>query len=236
MKTYVMSALLCCLSFISLAGEPALYGSIRITPIEHATFVMQTKQLTVFVDPVGDAERFRQFGRPDVILITDIHYDHMELDLVKKLAGVETNILAPKAVIKQLGQGKAINNGETLRMKNMVVEAVAMYNLTESRLKYHPKGRGNGYVVTLSDKRIYISGDTEDVPEMRALENIDIAIVCMNLPYTMTPQQAASAVIEMQPKIAIPYHYRGTEGLSDINAFSQLVSAKNIRVDLLQWY
>ena len=99
-----------------------------------------------------------------------------------------------------------------------------MYNLTEDRLKYHEKGRGNGYLVTVGEKRIYISGDTEDIPEMRALENIDYAFVCMNLPYTMTVEQAASAVLEMKPKVVYPYHYRGTGGLSDTKKFAALVS------------
>ena len=112
-----------------------------------------------------------------------------------------------------------------------------MYNTTPDRLQYHEKGRGNGYVVTLDDKRIYISGDTEDIPEMRKLKNIDYAFVCMNLPYTMTVEQAASAVSEFKPKVVFPYHYRGKEGMSDIEKFKKMVSAdSDIEVRFLDWY
>jgi L-ascorbate metabolism protein UlaG (beta-lactamase superfamily) len=112
-----------------------------------------------------------------------------------------------------------------------------MYNLTEDRLKYHEKGRGNGYVVTVGDVRIYISGDTEDIPEMRALENIDYAFVCMNLPYTMTVEQAASAVLEMKPRVVYPYHYRGKGMMSDTKKFAALVAEDgDIEVRQLDWY
>jgi L-ascorbate metabolism protein UlaG (beta-lactamase superfamily) len=109
-----------------------------------------------------------------------------------------------------------------------------MYNLTEERLQYHDKGRGNGYVVTLGGRRIYISGDTEDIPEMRALEDIDAAFVCFNLPYTMTEEQAASAVREFAPTIAYPYHYRG----SDVEEFASLVGTDGgVEVRVLDgWY
>ncbi len=106
-----------------------------------------------------------------------------------------------------------------------------MYNLTEDRLKFHSKGRGNGYVLTLGGKRIYISGDTEDVPEMRALKDIDVAFVCMNLPYTMSPEQAASAVKEFKPKAVYPYHYRG----SDVQKFKELVGPAS-EVRIREWY
>ena len=122
-------------------------------------------------------------------------------------------------------------NREKKEVAGIQVEAVPMYNLTEERLRYHQKGRGNGYLVTLGGKRIYISGDTEDIPEMRALKDIDAAFVCMNLPYTMTEEQAASAVKEFQPEIVYPYHYRG----SDMEKFKELVGeAAEVRV--LDWY
>jgi L-ascorbate metabolism protein UlaG (beta-lactamase superfamily) len=112
-----------------------------------------------------------------------------------------------------------------------------MYNLTEDRLNFHVKGRGNGYVITLKEERIYISGDTEDIVEMRNLKEIDYAFICMNLPYTMTVEQAASAVLEMKPKIVYPYHYRGQGGFSDIEKFRDLVSEdEDIEVCFLEWY
>jgi L-ascorbate metabolism protein UlaG (beta-lactamase superfamily) len=116
---------------------------------------------------------------------------------------------------------------------DLSVEAVPMYNLTPDRLQYHDKGRGNGYVVTLGGRRVYISGDTEDIPEMRALEDIDVAFVCFNLPYTMTEEQAASAVREFAPTIVYPYHYRG----SDVERFTELVgSDAGVEVRTGGWY
>ena len=112
-----------------------------------------------------------------------------------------------------------------------------MYNLTEDRKKFHTKGRGNGYVVTMGGKRIYISGDTEDIPEMRGLKDIDAAFVCMNLPYTMDVDHAAAAVLAFKPKIVYPYHYRGAKEMSDVEKFKTLVSKdKSIEVRPLKWY
>jgi L-ascorbate metabolism protein UlaG (beta-lactamase superfamily) len=111
------------------------------------------------------------------------------------------------------------------------IEAVPMYNLTAARLRFHNKGRGNGYVMTFGGKRVYVSGDTEDIPEMRALKNIDAAFVCMNLPYTMAPEQAADAVREFKPKVVYPYHYRG----SDTAQFKKLVGGAS-EVRLRDWY
>jgi L-ascorbate metabolism protein UlaG (beta-lactamase superfamily) len=113
-----------------------------------------------------------------------------------------------------------------------------MYNLPENSDSRHTKGRGNGYVINFGGKNVYISGDTEDIPEMRHLKNIDVAFVCMNLPYTMDVNQAANAVLEFKPKIVYPYHYRGQEGLSDVSAFKKLVNDgnKSIEVRLVNWY
>ena len=124
-------------------------------------------------------------------------------------------------------------NGETKSLLGLKIEAIPMYNTTSERAKYHAKGRGNGYVLTFADKRVYLSGDTEDIPEMRALKNIDVAFLCMNLPYTMTVEQAASAVREFRPKIVYPYHYRG----SDLGKFKKLVGDDvGVEVRLRDWY
>lgn len=123
-------------------------------------------------------------------------------------------------------------------MMDVAIEAIPMYNLRKEALKFHEKGRGNGYILTLGGERVYISGDTEDIPEMRNLENIDIAFVCMNLPYTMTVESAASAVLDFKPKKVYPYHYRGTEGLSDVGKFKTLVNEGDSSIDVIQldWY
>ncbi len=131
-----------------------------------------------------------------------------------------------------------LKNGQSYSDDGILIEAIPMYNLREEALKFHEKGRGNGYILTIEDQRIYISGDTEDIPEMRNLKNIDKAFVCMNLPYTMTVESAAGAVLDFKPKTVYPYHYRGTNGLSDIAKFKSLIEAKNdeIEVKLLNWY
>ncbi len=215
---------------------PAAQGGIKVQPLNHATFVLEWNGKKIFVDPVGGAQRFE--GTPDLILVTDIHGDHMNADTLKGVARGNAKILAPDAVASQLpadlkGRIVVMANGERKEVQGITVEAVPMYNLTPDRLKFHSKGRGNGYVITLGGKRIYVSGDTEDIPEMRSLKDIDAAFVCMNLPYTMTVEQAASAVREFKPKIVYPYHYRG----SDTKKFQELVGASGgIEVRLRDWY
>jgi L-ascorbate metabolism protein UlaG (beta-lactamase superfamily) len=223
-------------SIIVIAEEKS-EDDIRFIPISHATFVIQSGDITIYVDPVGEVSSYKPFPVPDMILITDIHGDHLNSNVVNALRQQKTVVVGPEAVIKKLQAGEILKNGEEKKFGDILVEAIPMYNLTEGRIKYHEKGRGNGYVITVPKKRIYISGDTEDIPEMRQLKDIDYAIVCMNLPYTMTVEQAASAVLEFKPKVVIPYHYRGTGGFSDVDKFKELVSKnKNIEVRLLDWY
>ena len=155
----------------------------------------------------------------------------------------KAKIMVPKAVADRIPEDftpqlDVLNNGDRKERFEITVEAIPMYNLREEALKFHPKGRGNGYVLEMNDVRIYISGDTEDIPEMRNLKDIDKAFVCMNLPYTMTVESAADAVLEFQPKMVYPYHYRGTEGFSDVQKFKTLVNKGNesVEVKLLNWY
>jgi len=155
----------------------------------------------------------------------------------------EATFVVPQAVADKLpaGIGKSIiviENGQSKNINEVKIEAIPMYNLPEKPDAPHTKGRGNGYVVHLGGKQIYISGDTEDIPEMRALKNIDVAFVCMNLPYTMDVDQAASAVSEFKPGIVYPYHYRGSDGFSDFEKFKMLVNeaAPEVEVRLRSWY
>ena len=131
-----------------------------------------------------------------------------------------------------------ISNGDTKKWDKWTVEAIPMYNMTrgpEAGKYFHDKGRGNGYVLTYGGKRFYISGDTEAIPEMKALKNIDVAFVCMNLPYTMPAEEAADAVKAFHPKVVIPYHYRGQPS-GDVNGFKQRLEGSGIEVRLLDWY
>ncbi|MEJ2190672.1 MAG: MBL fold metallo-hydrolase [Acidobacteriota bacterium] len=218
-------------------------GPFVIHPVEHATAVFEWHGRTIYLDPVGGSAPFAAFPRADLILITDIHGDHLSAETIDAVSGEATTIVAPAAVADELpeadrGRVRIVGNGEAVEWEGITIEAVPMYNLTADRQQFHPKGRGNGYVLTLGGKRIYISGDTEDIPEMRQLENIDAAFVCMNLPYTMDVEAAADAVLDFKPKIVYPYHYRGKGGMSDLEDFRSIVGAGDgdIEVRLLKWY
>ena len=139
---------------------------------------------------------------------------------------------------KYKSQLQVIPNGTSVKHQGIFITAVPMYNLPDDSTSRHKKGRGNGYLINLGGKILYISGDTEDIPEMSALTNIDVAFVCMNQPFTMTTDQAANAVLEFKPKIVYPYHYRGSQGLSDTEAFKKAVNDvnKDIDVRLRNWY
>lgn len=213
-----------------------------ITPIYHATMVLQMSGQVIYTDPT-DAALFVGQPAPTIILVTDIHQDHMNADALQAFEKDNPVIIAPQAVVDQLpetlGQSIVIlRNGEKTTQKGIEIEAIPMYNIPESPESFHTKGRGNGYVVSGEGKRIYISGDTSATPEMKALQNIDVAFVTMNLPYTMDVEEAADAVLAFKPKVVHPYHYRGQNGFSDTNKFKQLVEEKDstINVELLDFY
>ncbi len=218
-------------------------SDVKITPVSHATAVLEFNDEIIYLDPTGGKTAFDSFKKPTYVLITDIHGDHMNVKTLNELDLSNTTIIAPQAVADNLKTVNVkdivvINNDETKSFSSFSVEAIPMYNLREEALKFHPKGRGNGYVLTVNNERLYFSGDTEDIPEMRALKNIDKAFICMNLPYTMTVESAADAVLAFAPNQVFPYHYRGTGGLSDVAKFKKIVSAKNkqIEVTQLNWY
>lgn len=218
-------------------------GKLTVYPLSHASLVLTYNNKTIFVDPVGDEKIYERFASPDLILITDTHGDHFSLNTIQKVMGATTDVVVPLAVSTQIPDGmmqqiSILENRKGMHRLDFYIEAIPMYNLPESATSKHPKGRGNGYVVDIDDKRIYISGDTEDIKEMRDLMHIDIAFVCMNLPYTMNEEQAASAVLEFQPKVVYPYHYRGKEQFCDVARFKSLVNQenKNIEVRLKNWY
>jgi len=229
MKYFVILLLVISISY----GQKTQFDKIAFIPIAHATMVIEIDTLTIYVDPVGGAEAFKGQKAPDIILITDIHGDHMNKETVEAVKTKQTKIIVPKAVKESIEMGDVLNNDESVRVRGISIKAIPMYNITEGRKDKHIKGRGNGYVISALDKNIFLSGDTEDIPEMRNLKNIDYAFVCMNLPYTMDVEQAASAVLEMKPKYVFPYHHRG----SDLDKFKQLVNAdKEIKVKILKWY
>jgi L-ascorbate metabolism protein UlaG (beta-lactamase superfamily) len=215
---------------------PTSKGPVKITPVYHASLEIEAGGKVIIIDPAKPAN-FSGLPQADLVLITDIHGDHMDPDLLKAESKAGTEIIAPAAVAKTVTTAKVIGNGEKTTWGDWTIEAIAMYNTTESRGPapgkfFHDKGRGNGYVLTYGGKRFYFSGDTEGIPEMRALKNIDVAFICMNLPYTMTPDEAADAVKAFHPKVAIPYHYKG----QDTAVFKKDLEGTGIDVRLLEWY
>lgn len=216
-------------------------GDIKVHPVSHASFVMETPVGTIYCDPVGDVSAYASFPRPDLILVTHHHGDHYKPDTLAGLVGDKTQLLVNPTVMEKMPDGlkaksKSIANGEASTFNGLKIDAIPAYNLTAGKEKFHPKGRDNGYVLTFDGLRIYISGDTEDIPDMRALKDIDVAFVCMNLPFTMDVKAAASAVAEFKPKYVYPYHYRGRDGgTQDPAEFAKLVGeAANVK--LAAWY
>ena len=216
-------------------------GELIIQPITHATLVLTYQKKNIYIDPTGGAAAFKGLQAPDVILITDIHGDHFDPQTIGAINTTKATLIVPQAVADKLpatiDKQKLIilNNGDTTNQAGISISAVPMYNLPGSEnANYHTKGRGNGYILEIGGKKVYISGDTADTPEMRALKNIDIAFVCMNLPYTMDVNAAAKAVLAFKPKAVYPYHYRG----QDVKVFKSLVNAgdQNIAVRLRNWY
>jgi len=208
-------------------------GTLQIIPIQHASLYMKAAGKVLYVDPSQGS--YDGLPQADYILITDIHGDHLTPAIIDKLKKAGTVIVGPKAVADKLPGTTVLANGEKTSAGPFAVEAIAAYNLTRGPSAgqfYHDKGRGNGYVVTYGGKRFYFSGDTEGVPEMKALKNIDVAFVCMNLPYTMTPPEAAEAVRAFHPAIVYPYHSRG----SDTKAFAKDLEGTGIDVRLRDWY
>ncbi|WP_029037514.1 MBL fold metallo-hydrolase [Salinimicrobium xinjiangense] len=236
----------------AVTGQDVLQGETRATaessqieinPISHATAVINWGETTIYLDPVGGAEAFSGMDRPDMVLITDIHGDHMSAETLGNLQLGNVPIIAPQAVKDELPDSLAakitvMNNGEMRDQNGISIEAIPMYNLREEAKQFHPKGRGNGYLLEKDGQRLYIAGDTEDIPEMRNLEDIDIALVPMNLPYTMPVDAAADAVIEFAPEKVYPYHFRGQDGKADVQRFKQLVNEGNSEVEVVManWY
>ena len=216
-------------------------GPITVHPVEHASIVMETPVGTIYVDPVGDLSNYADFPRADLVLITHEHGDHYNVETLNGVVTDATQLITNPAVHDMLPENlkamaTSMANGDTGSYDTLSVEAVPAYNITEGRLDFHPQGRDNGYVLGFEDFRVYISGDTEDTPEMRALTDIDLAFVSNNLPFTMDKEAAASAVNEFRPGAVYPYHYRGRDGgTQDPRAFAELVD-DGIEVRIGDWY
>lgn len=213
-------------------------GEIGIHAVQHASFVMTTPGPVIYVDPVGDPALYKDLPPAEVILITHQHGDHYKPETLAALA-TKARLVVNPAVMEMLPadlkpKAAAVANGGAAEAGGYALRAIPAYNTTQDRLQYHPKGRDNGYVLEIDGTTVYIAGDTEDIPEMRALTGVDIAFVPMNLPYTMTEDQAASAVAEFQPGVVYPYHYKG----SDLDKFEAALKAAGGEAKVIRapWY
>ncbi len=217
---------------------------VTVTPVSHATFALSWAGETLYADPIGGKEVFSDLAAPSLIFVTDVHGDHLNVETLEAVVTEDTTILAPQAVVDMfteglLGKTVVLANGETTEQKGFSIEAIPMYNLPDQGVEIrHEKGRGNGYLIERDGTRVYIAGDTADIPEMRMLTDIDIAFIPMNMPYTMDIERAASGVLAFKPAQVYPYHYRGPDGLADVDRFKELVEEgdENIEVILGNWY
>ena len=210
-------------------------GGVIIHPVDHATLLLGWQDQVIYVDPVGGAAKYEGLPAPTAILITHGHGDHFDLPTLEAIAGT-VPILTTEEVLGKLPEAlkanaTALKNGDEGVLNALPVAAIPAQNVTADRMQYHPPGVGNGYLLKFADKIVYVAGDTEPTPEMLALENIAVAFLPMNLPYTMTPEQAAEAVNTFKPTVVYPYHYKG----SDLEAFKAAVGP-DTEVRLREWY
>jgi len=216
--------------FISIQAHP-----VDITLIKHGTLAIAYKDITIQIDPVTklgkETDYAPEFPKADFILVTHEHGDHLDPAAIEALTDDETLLILNPRSREQLGWGDAIKNGEQRRLaKDILLEAVPAYNTTPGRENFHPKGNGNGYVLTIDGLRIYIAGDTEDIPEMAELKDIDAAFLPVNQPYTMTVEQCVNAAKTIHPKVLIPYHF----GQTDLSALPSLLPGIDVRLRQLQ--
>jgi L-ascorbate metabolism protein UlaG (beta-lactamase superfamily) len=189
-------------------------GDLKITFIGHATLMLSLKGKVIHVDPWTKLADYSKLPKADLILITHEHFDHLDIKAIDTVKKDGTAIIANEAAAKQIPGAMVLKNGTIKEVQGIRIEAVPAYNIVNMRnpgVPFHPQGVGNGYVVKLGGKRIYIAGDTENTPEMKALKGIDIAFLPMNLPYTMTPEMVADAAKAFRPKVLYPYHYGDTD-------------------------
>jgi L-ascorbate metabolism protein UlaG (beta-lactamase superfamily) len=213
---------------------PTSNGVVKITPVRHASLTIEGGRMVIQVDPWG-VSNYASSPAADLILITHPHGDHLDPEAIAKLRKPSTIVAGPASVREKLPGAVLLSNGGTQSFGQWTVEAIPAYNIKRMRpdgKPFHPRGEGNGYVLTFGGKRFYIAGDTEGTSEMRALKNIDAAFVCMNLPYTMTPEEAADAVRAFQPKVVYPYHSRN----SDLAVFEKALAGSGVEVRIRNWY
>jgi len=189
-------------------------GDLRITFIGHGTLMFEFGGLVIHVDPVGRYADYSKLPKADVILVTHEHGDHLDKEAIKTITKEGTVLVLTAACASRVQAGVVMRNGDAKTVKGLRIEAVPAYNIVHMRrggAPFHPKGVGNGYVITFGRTRVYVAGDTENIPEMARLAGVDCAFLPMNLPYTMSPEMVADAVRMLKPKILYPYHFGDTD-------------------------
>jgi L-ascorbate metabolism protein UlaG (beta-lactamase superfamily) len=193
---------------------PTSAGDLRITFIGHASLMFEIGGKAIYFDPVGEYGDFSGLPKADLILVSHEHGDHFDPKTIAQIGQEKTKLVMTPLCAAQDERGIVLKNGEETTVDGIRVEATPAYNIVHMRspgMPFHPKGNGNGYIVTFGDKRVYVAGDTENIPEMKGIGRIDVAFLPMNLPYTMTPEMAADAARMVRPAILYPYHTTDTD-------------------------
>lgn len=189
-------------------------GPLDLTFLGHGTLMLTFKDTVLHVDPYGKVADYAALPRADLVLLTHDHADHLDQAALALVRTPVTDIVLPPVCADRVQGGLILKNGETRTVRGITVTAVPAYNLVHRRdngQPFHPRGAGNGYLLDFGDTRLYVAGDTENIPEMAALKDVDIAFLPMNLPYTMTPEMVADAARAFRPRILYPYHYGDTD-------------------------
>ncbi|MHC5033926.1 MAG: MBL fold metallo-hydrolase [Planctomycetota bacterium] len=189
-------------------------GELKIAFVGHGTLMLEFGGKVIHVDPISRETDYTQMPMGDIILITHGHGDHLDGEAIAAVRKDETVIVLPESCASAVAGSTVMNNGDVRTVQELKIEAVPAYNIVHMRspgTPFHPQGEGNGYIVTFADKRVYVAGDTENTPEMKALTDIDVAFLPMNLPYTMTPEMVANAAKAFRPAILYPYHFGETD-------------------------
>lgn len=227
---------------VSLPTVP--FGPVTVSPINHATMVLDWGGVIMYTDPRGGVDTFAEYPAPNVILMSDTDPDHLDPETIVGVLTPETIILAPQAVADTFSpalaaQTEVIVNNATTSIGKFTITAVPMYNLPDEEGNVrHTKGRGNGYVIDDGSYRVYLAGDTANTPEFQSQTDIDLAFVPMNMPFTMSVGDAAEGVAIFSPRTVVPYHFRQPDGFADVARFADLVAMQNdeVRVVQLDWY
>jgi len=239
---FVFAGMFFC-AFSAFAQEPfesdiikTASGDLKITFIGHGTLMFDFGGKVIHIDPVGQYADYSKLPKADIILVTHEHSDHLDIKAIEAIRKETTILMITEACAAKVNGGIVLKNGDKKTVDGFEIDTVSAYNVVHMRsegVPFHKKGAGNGYAIKISDKKIYVAGDTENIPEMKSLEKIDIAFLPMNLPYTMTPEMVADAAKAFRPKILYPYHYGDTD-TSKIVSLMKDVPGVEVRIRKLK--